>query len=166
MRKSLSWFGCRAWTSAWAIAGRIPSSWRIPGVVERSGGVRWRTPKGSSRSAETTRGAAEDFFPGYARAFSTVGKERGWPPVTRAGFDAQLTPNGALLVGNAEEVIEKIGRYYEALGGISRITFMMNAASLPHEKLMRAIELIGTRVRPTLSQRFPAESNIPESATP
>ena len=49
-------------------------------------------------------------------------------------------------------MIEKIGRYNEALGGISRITFMMNAASLPHQKLMQAIELIGTRVVPALSQ--------------
>jgi hypothetical protein len=49
-------------------------------------------------------------------------------------------------------VIEKIGRYNEALGGISRISFMMNAASLPHEKLMQAIELIGTRVVPALNQ--------------
>src|SRR6185436_13553430 len=89
--------------------------------------------------AATSREAADDFFPGYARAFTTVGKERGWSPVTRAQFDAQLKPDGALLVGNAEEVIEKIGRYNEALGGISRITFMMNSASLPHEKLMRAI---------------------------
>ena len=69
--------------------------------------------------AATSREAADDFFPGYARAFTTVGKERGWPPITRAQFDAQLTPDGALLVGNAEEVIEKIGRYNEALGGIS-----------------------------------------------
>jgi alkanesulfonate monooxygenase SsuD/methylene tetrahydromethanopterin reductase-like flavin-dependent oxidoreductase (luciferase family) len=60
--------------------------------------------------AATTRGAADDFFPGYAHAFNTVGKERGWPPVTRAQFEAQLEPDGALLVGNAEEVVEKIGR--------------------------------------------------------
>jgi alkanesulfonate monooxygenase SsuD/methylene tetrahydromethanopterin reductase-like flavin-dependent oxidoreductase (luciferase family) len=102
--------------------------------------------------AATPPKAAEDFYPGYARAFNTVGKERGWPPVTRAQFDYQLQPEGALLVGNAEQVIEKIGRYDEALGGISRISFMMNAASLPHEKLMQAIELIGTRVAPALSQ--------------
>jgi probable LLM family oxidoreductase len=112
--------------------------------------------------AETTQQAADDFFPGYARAFNTVGKERGWRPVTRAQFEAQLEPDGALLVGNAEEVVEKIGRYDEALGGISRITFMMNAASLPHEKLMQAIELLGTRVAPALRQAD--ESNLPERA--
>jgi probable LLM family oxidoreductase len=106
--------------------------------------------------AATSQQAADDFFPGYARAFTDVGKERGWSPVTRAQFDAQLRPEGALLVGNAEEVIEKIGRYNEALGGISRITFMMNAASLPHEKLMQAIDILGARVRPAVGQGLAA----------
>jgi len=114
--------------------------------------------------AATSREAADDFFPGYARAFTDIGKERGWSPVTRAQFEAQLRPEGALLVGNADEAIEKIGRYNEALGGISRISFMMNAASLPHEKLMRAIELIGTRVVPALSQGHVDESNLHERA--
>jgi probable LLM family oxidoreductase len=100
--------------------------------------------------AETTQEAADEFFPGYARAVTDVGKERGWPPVTRAGFDAQRGPHGALLIGNPEEVAEKILRHSEALGGISRLTFQMNAASLPHAKLMRAIEAIGTRVAPAL----------------
>jgi probable LLM family oxidoreductase len=105
--------------------------------------------------AATSREAADDFFPGYARAFGTVGKERGWPAVTRSRFDAQLTPEGALLVGEPDELIEKIARYDEALGGISRISFMMNAASLPHEKLMQAIDLIGTRVMPALAESPP-----------
>src|SRR5262245_15667983 len=100
--------------------------------------------------AETTQQAADDFFPGYARAVTDVGKERGWPPVTRAGFDAQRGPQGALLIGNPDEVTEKILRHSEALGGISRLTFQMNAASLPHAKLMRAIEAIGTRVAPAV----------------
>jgi probable LLM family oxidoreductase len=100
--------------------------------------------------AETTEAAIEDFFPGYARAFTKVGKERGWPPVTRAQFDALRSPNGAGLVGNPEEVAEKILRHSEALGGISRITFQMDVASLPHGKLMQAIELLGTRVAPML----------------
>jgi len=52
-----------------------------------------------------------------------------------------------LLVGSAEEVAEKILRHSEALGGISRLTFQMDTASVAHEKLMQAIELIGTRVK-------------------
>ena len=102
--------------------------------------------------AETTQEADDDFFPGYARAFNDIGKERGWPPVSRAGFDAQRGPQGALLVGDAEEVVEKIIRHSEALGGISRVTFQMNAASLPHAKLMRATEILGTRVAAALRE--------------
>jgi len=100
--------------------------------------------------AATKQEAADDFFPGYARAVSSVAEERGWQPPTRATFDAQLDPEGALLIGSAEEVVEKIARHSEALGGISRITFQMNASSLPHAKLIRAIEAIGTRVAPVL----------------
>jgi probable LLM family oxidoreductase len=104
--------------------------------------------------AATTQAAADDFFPGYARAIGDIGKERGWPPPTRAGFDAQRGPHGALLIGDPDEVTEKIIRHSEALGGISRITFQMNAASLPHAKLMKAIETIGTRVAPALREQF------------
>jgi probable LLM family oxidoreductase len=109
--------------------------------------------------ATTTQEAADDFFPGYARAVASVAQERGWPPVTRAGFDAQRGPHGALLIGNPDEVVEKIIRHSEALGGISRITFQMNAASLPHTKLMQAIEALGTRVAPALRHEF-ATGNI------
>jgi probable LLM family oxidoreductase len=110
--------------------------------------------------AATTQKAADDFFPGYARAFSEVGKERGWPPVTRGRYDAQRGPEGALLIGSAEEVVDKILRHSEALGGISRVTFQMNAASLPHVKLMQVIELLGERVAPALRRELPASSMI------
>ncbi|HET9884008.1 MAG TPA: LLM class flavin-dependent oxidoreductase, partial [Candidatus Binatia bacterium] len=103
---------------------------------------------------ETTQQAADDFFPGYARAFTDVGKERGWRPVTRADFDAQRGSQGALIIGDPDEVVKKMIRHSKALGGISRITFQMNAASLPHVKLMRAIELIGTQVAPTLREEI------------
>src|SRR5881409_702503 len=103
--------------------------------------------------AATAQQAADDFFPGYARAINTVGKERGWGPMTRAQFEAQLTPQGALLVGTPDEVAAKILRHSEALGGISRITFMMNGASLPHLKLMSAIDLIASRVAPVLREK-------------
>jgi probable LLM family oxidoreductase len=98
--------------------------------------------------AESSARAADDFFPGYAQSFSEIGKERGWPPVTRAHFDAQLGPTGALLVGDPETVTEKILHVNESLGGISRLTFQMSVAASPHANLMRAIELLGTRVAP------------------
>lgn len=62
-------------------------------------------------------------------------------------FKAQSTPEGALIVGSPEEVAEKILHHAEALGGISRLTFQMDVAELPHEKLMNAIELIGSKVK-------------------
>ena len=98
--------------------------------------------------ADSSTTAEDEFFPGYARSFTEIGRERGWPPTTRAHFDAQLGPTGALLVGDPETVAEKILRVNESLGGISRLTFQMSVADLPHAKLMRAIELIGTRVAP------------------
>jgi len=104
--------------------------------------------------AASTQEAADDFFPGYARAVTDVGKERGWPPMTRGAFDAQRGRHGALLVGTPDEVVEKVIRHSEALGGISRISFQMNAASLPHAKLMHAIEALGTRVAPALRKEF------------
>ncbi|HEX9262767.1 MAG TPA: LLM class flavin-dependent oxidoreductase, partial [Candidatus Binatia bacterium] len=98
--------------------------------------------------ADSPTTAEDEFFPGYARSFTEIGRERGWPPMTPARFDAQLGPTGALLVGDPETVAEKILRVNESLGGISRLTFQMSVADLPHAKLMRAIELIGTRVAP------------------
>ena len=102
--------------------------------------------------AESTQQAVDDFYPGYARTMTEIGKERGWSKMTRSNFDAQRGPQGALLVGDPDEVAEKIIRHSKALGGISRITFMMNPASLPHDKLMRATKLIGTRIVPALRE--------------
>ena len=104
--------------------------------------------------AATNQQAADEFYPGYARAITDVGKERGWPPMARGAFDAQRGPTGALLIGTPDEVAEKIIRHSEALGGISRITFQMNASSLPHAKLMSAIELLGTRVAPAVRKEL------------
>ena len=102
--------------------------------------------------AETTEQAVDEFYPGYAASMTQVGKERGWPPMTRGRFEAQSGPLGALLVGGPEEVAEKVLRHAEALGGISRVTFQMDTAELPHEKLMRAIELIGQKVKPLINK--------------
>jgi probable LLM family oxidoreductase len=99
-------------------------------------------------AGESAAKAADDFFPGYAQSFSEIGKERGWPPVTRVQFDALLGPTGALIVGDPETVAAKILHVNESLGGISRLTFQMSVVALPHAKMMRAIELLGTRVAP------------------
>ncbi len=101
-------------------------------------------------AAETDRQAADDFFPGYAEAFTKIGRERGWPPVTRAHFDALLGPTGALMVGSPETVAEKVLRMSESLGGIAQVGFQMSVAGLPHAKLLRSTELIGSRVVPPI----------------
>ena len=102
--------------------------------------------------ANTTEEAINDFYPGYAETFTRIGKERGWPPVTKAHFDAQNGLRGALLVGSPEEIAAKILRHSEALGGIPRFTFQMDNAALPQEKLLQSIELIGTRVLPLVNR--------------
>jgi probable LLM family oxidoreductase len=94
--------------------------------------------------------AVNDYFPGYAETFTRIGRERGWPPVSRERFDDQNGRTGALLVGDPDEVGEKILRHAEALGGIDRLTFQMDNAKLPREKLLRSIELIGERIKPAL----------------
>jgi alkanesulfonate monooxygenase SsuD/methylene tetrahydromethanopterin reductase-like flavin-dependent oxidoreductase (luciferase family) len=104
--------------------------------------------------ADTTARAADDLFPAYAYTFTQIGKERGWPPVTRAQFDATRGPAGALMVGDPEAVAEKILYENEVLGGISRITILLTPGTIPHKKVMHAIELLGTRVAPMLSKEL------------
>ena len=106
--------------------------------------------------AETSEEAVAEYYPGYAEMFTKIGRERGFPPVSRARFDAQNGPTGALLVGNPEEVAAKILRHSESLGGISRFTFQMDAG-VPHEKLLKAIELIGEKVIPLVRRGMAGE---------
>lgn len=99
----------------------------------------------------TNEEAFDEFYPGYAAAMTKIGRERGWPPMTKERFEAQAGPSGALLVGGPEEIAKKILRHSEALGGISRLTFQMDTAGLPHEKLMQSIELIGRKLSPLVN---------------
>jgi len=102
--------------------------------------------------AETTKEAADDFYPGYIQTMNKIGKERGWHPITRADYDAQRGPQGALIIGDPDEVVKKIIRHGKALGGISRITFQMDPGLMSQEKMMRAIDLLGKRVAPSLRE--------------
>jgi probable LLM family oxidoreductase len=108
---------------------------------------------------DTTQRAADDFYPGYAHTFTEIGKERGWPPATRAQFDALRGPTGALLIGDAETIAEKILYVNEVLGGLSRITFQMGVSALPHQKMLRSIELLATRVAPIVRKELMAVSS-------
>ena len=107
---------------------------------------------------DTTKQAADDFYPGYAHTFTEIGKERGWPPTTRAQFDAVRGPKGALLIGDPETVAEKILYVNEVLGGVSRLTFQMGVSTLPHQKMLRSIEILGTRVAPIVRKELTASA--------
>jgi probable LLM family oxidoreductase len=105
--------------------------------------------------ADTSQRAAEEFFPSYAEVMSRIGRERGWPPVTRAQFDASRGTEGALLVGSVEQVVEKILLEHE-LFGHQRFLAQMTVGSMPHDRTMRSIELFGTRVAPAVRKAIGA----------
>lgn len=107
--------------------------------------------------AETSQQARNEFYPGYAEMFTKIGRERGYPPVTRNQFESQTTPEGAFLIGSPEEVAEKIVHHSEALGGIDRVTFQMDSASLLQANLLKSIELIGQYVAPIVRKSQYAE---------
>lgn len=101
--------------------------------------------------AGTDEQAVAEYYPGYAELWTKLGRERGWPPVTRSHFDSMVAPQGVLLVGGPERVAEKLIRHSEALGGIERFTFQMDNAGLTHSQLMTSIELIGKKVIPLVN---------------
>lgn len=100
--------------------------------------------------ADTDQAARDAFFPGWAHMFTEIGRERGWPRVTRAQFDAMCGPQGAFLIGSPQTVRDKIRAANETLGGIARLTFQMSSAMLETGAMQRSIELLGTEVAPAV----------------
>jgi len=100
---------------------------------------------------KTHEAAVADYYPGYAEQWTKLGRERGWPPVTRPQFDALLAPTGALVVGSPRQVAEKLIHHSDALGGVDRFTFQMDNAGLTHGQMSSSIELIGKEVMPLLA---------------
>jgi probable LLM family oxidoreductase len=103
--------------------------------------------------ANTIDEAVADYYPGYAELWTKLGRERGWPPVTKSQFDSLIAAKGVLVVGSPEQVAEKLLRHSEALGGVDRFTFQMDNAGLTHAQLTSSIELIGTKVIPLLKAK-------------
>jgi hypothetical protein len=97
----------------------------------------------SARSVNVKSPAAEIFYPGYAHTVTEIDKERGWPPATRAQFDALRGPTGALLIGDAETVAKKILYVNE-----------MGVSTLPHQKMLHAIDTLGTVVAPIVGNEL------------
>jgi probable LLM family oxidoreductase len=103
--------------------------------------------------AETSRQAGDEFFPTYAAMMNRIGRERGWAPMGRGQFEAGRSPRGALLVGSPEEVAEKILYEHELFGNV-RFMAQISVGAMPHEKVMRAIELFGTEVAPAVRKEI------------
>jgi probable LLM family oxidoreductase len=99
--------------------------------------------------ADDSRQAGDEFYGPYAEVMTRIGRERGWPPATRAGFEASRSPQGALVVGSVEEVIDKILHEHE-LFGMDRFLAQMDVGAVPHVQVMRSIELFGTKVAPAI----------------
>jgi probable LLM family oxidoreductase len=103
--------------------------------------------------AEDSRRAADEFFPYYAAVMTRIGRERGWPPTSREQFDALRTPRGALLVGEPQEVIDKI-LFQHSVFGHQRFMAQMDVGTVPHDRLMKAIELLGSEVAPAVRKEI------------
>ena len=101
--------------------------------------------------AESSQDAADAFFPSYAELMSRIGRERGWSGISRQDFEGLRSPRGALLVGNPDEVIEKILFQHEIFGH-RRFLAQLTVGTMPHEQVMRAIELLGTVVAPAVRE--------------
>jgi probable LLM family oxidoreductase len=99
--------------------------------------------------ADTSQQAADEFFPSYAAMMNRIGRERGWPPLTRGQYDYLLGRHGALVVGSAQQVIDKI-LYERELFGNTRFLAQMSVGTVPHQQIMRSIELFGTLVAPAV----------------
>jgi probable LLM family oxidoreductase len=103
--------------------------------------------------AEDPKAAADEAFPAFKAMMDRIGRERGWPPMSREQFDASTTLRGANLVGSPEQVAEKILFQHEIFGH-DRFLLQMSVGTLPHASLMKAIELYGTEVAPAVRQEI------------
>lgn len=103
--------------------------------------------------AEDTETAAEKFFPSTQQAMNVIGKERGWGPYDRTSFDAARSFEGALYVGDPKTVADKI-IYLRKNVGITRFMLHTPVGTMPHEDVMRSIELLGTEVAPRVREEI------------
>ncbi len=108
--------------------------------------------------ADTSQEAADTAFPSYAEAMSRIGRERGWPPLTRGQFDASITLRGANIIGSPEQVAEKILFQHEIFRH-DRFLIQFSVGALPHKALMRSIELFGTKVAPIVRKEVASRTS-------
>ncbi|MDQ3793287.1 MAG: LLM class flavin-dependent oxidoreductase, partial [Actinomycetota bacterium] len=106
---------------------------------------------------KSSQRASDEYFPTYAATMNRIGRERGWPPMGRAQFEAGRSPRGALLVGSPEEVAQKILFEHDIFGN-ERFMAQISVGTLPHDRVMRAIELFGTEVAPAVRKELTRRS--------
>ena len=99
--------------------------------------------------ADDSGRAADEWYPSHAEVMTRIGRERGWPPETRAHFEMARGPRGALLVGSPQEVIDKI-LFEHDIFRMDRFLLQMTVGSVPHRQVMRSIELFATVVAPAV----------------
>ncbi len=99
--------------------------------------------------ADSMDAAVEVTLPAYMDVMGRIGKERGWPPPTRAQFDFERSPTGAMMLGSPQEVIDKI-LYEHSLFGHQRTMIQFTVGAMPHDQVLRCIELYGTAVAPAI----------------
>lgn len=109
--------------------------------------------------AGSSQQAGDEFFPHYAVMMNRIGRERGWAPVSREHFDMMRSPKGSLVVGSPDEVVDKI-LYEHELFGNTRFLAQMSMGTMPHDKVLRSIELFGTRVAPAVRKALRVESAV------
>jgi probable LLM family oxidoreductase len=156
---------------ALAIIGGVPDRFAPFAQLYRSAGARAGHDPSRLRLginslgfvADTSQHAADTFFPYYAAAMNTVGKERGWSPIGRVEFDAMRGPQGALVVGSPQEVVDKILREHEIFGN-QRFLLQMSIGAMPHREVLRAIELFGIQVAPQVRNATADSRPVPASA--
>ena len=102
---------------------------------------------------DDSRQVADDAYAAYSYVMAKIGRERGWPPPSREQFEAERGPRGANLVGTPDEVAAKI-LYEHELFGLDRFLIQMSVGTLPHDKVLRAIELFGTKVAPLVRREI------------
>ena len=108
--------------------------------------------------ADTNEEAVERFFPSTQAVMNQIGRERGWPPYTRDAYDAARSREGALYVGNPETVASKIVDLHRNVG-VTRFLIHMPLGTMPHEQVLRAIELLGTEVAPRVREMLAKDNS-------
>jgi probable LLM family oxidoreductase len=101
--------------------------------------------------AATDQQALDEMWPHYAAMNARIGRDRGWPPITREQYEATAGPDGALFVGSPETVAAKITKVAKAMG-LSRFDLKYSHGTLPHETAMKSIELYGKEVIPAVRE--------------